>query len=75
MSQRYALIIGNSEYSDSRLSQLVAPGKDVEELSGILKDASIGGFDEVITLLNEPADIMRRAVARFFTRRNLRTCW
>jgi peptide/nickel transport system substrate-binding protein len=70
MSERLALIIGNSEFEDSTLARLVTPGRDASELAEILKDPAIGHFDEVMSLINEPAPVVRRAVARFFARRN-----
>ena len=53
MSSKYALIIGNTEYTDPGLAQLTAPGRDVEDFARVLKSADIAGFDNVITLINE----------------------
>jgi hypothetical protein len=36
MSGKYALIIGNTEYSDSGLTQLFAPGKGIQDAGGYL---------------------------------------
>jgi len=36
MSERYALIIGNTEYTDWRLAQLFAPGKGIQDAGGYL---------------------------------------
>lgn len=49
---RYALIISNSKYEDSRLSSLPGPEVDARALAEILKDANIGAFDDV-TILQE----------------------
>ena len=38
MSGKYALIIGNAEYTDPGLAQLTAPGKDAEDFARVLKD-------------------------------------
>ena len=69
MSRKLALIIGNSEYEDTNLAQLVTPGADANTLAEILRDPEIGGFDEVSALVNHPAASIRRAVAGFFVGR------
>jgi len=69
MSGKLALIIGNSEYEDRNLAQLVTPDADVNALAEILRDPEIGGFDEVVALVNQPATANRRAIAAFFAGR------
>ena len=66
MGQRLALIIGNSEYDDQNLTRLITPTTDVGDLAAVLKSPDIGGFDEVITLINESASTLRRSIARLF---------
>lgn len=66
MARRFALIVGNSSYEDAALSKLVAPDVDVRALAAVLRDQDIGEFDDVIELLNQPASLVRREVARFF---------
>jgi hypothetical protein len=44
MSGKYALIIGNTEYTDPGLAQLTAPGKDTESFARVLKDQDICAF-------------------------------
>jgi uncharacterized caspase-like protein len=66
VSQKVALIIGNSEYEDERLSKLVTPTTDASALAEVLRDPEIGGFDRVESLINQPATTIRRAVAGFF---------
>jgi hypothetical protein len=66
MSGKYALIIGNTEYSDPGLAQLTAPGKDAEDFARVLEDKGIGAFDAVNTLLNEPKYIVEEAIDDFF---------
>ena len=66
MGRKVALIIGNSEYEDNRLAQLMTPRADVDDLASVLRDAEISSFDEVVTLRDEPAATVRRAIARFF---------
>ncbi len=66
MSGKYALIIANTQYSDPRLAQLTAPGKDAEAFAKLLKAPDLACFDEVITLVNRSSYDARRAIARFF---------
>lgn len=66
MSGRFALLIGNTEYSDPGLAQLKAPGKDAEDFSRVLRDREICGFDEVKLLLNQPEYLVRGAIDEFF---------
>ena len=65
--RRLALVISNSEFDDPTLTKLVRSTADVEELLSVLQDPEIGRFDEVTTLVNEPADVVRRAISHFFT--------
>ena len=53
MSGKYALIIGNTEYSDPGLAHLAAPGKDAEDFARVLSDQEICAFDQVNILLNQ----------------------
>ena len=69
MSQRLALIIGNSEYEDTSLARLVTPGEDAGDLAKVLRDPEIGGFDEVTTLINQPVTIVRRTIESFFAKK------
>jgi serine/threonine protein kinase/formylglycine-generating enzyme required for sulfatase activity len=64
--RKLALIIGNSEYEDGSLAQLVTPGADATELAGVLSDPAMGGFDEVTPLINQPVAAVRRAISRFY---------
>jgi formylglycine-generating enzyme required for sulfatase activity/uncharacterized caspase-like protein len=65
--RKLALIIGNSEYEDGSLAQLVTPGADAVELADVLRDPSVGNFDEVIRLINQPVAAVRRAISHFYT--------
>ena len=69
MSQKLALIIGNSQYEDENLAHLMTPDADVTALAEVLRNPEIGGFDEVTTLVNQPTTAIRRGVSRFFTGR------
>ncbi len=70
MSGKYALVIGNTEYSDPGLSQLTAPGKDAENFAHVLKDPEIGGFNKVEILLNQPSYSVNEAIDEFFDQKN-----
>jgi hypothetical protein len=66
VNRKLALIIGNSEYEDGNLAQLVTPDADVNGLAEVLRAPEIGGFDEVSALVNQPSTAVRRAIAGFF---------
>lgn len=66
MSRKLALIIGNSQYQDLRLAQLVTPQEDVNDLAAVLRAPDIGGFDEVKTLVNESDASIRLSIEDFF---------
>jgi len=66
MSGKFALIIGNTEYTDPGLAQLSAPDKDAEDFARVLKDQEICAFDEVNILLNQPEHIVRGTIDEFF---------
>jgi hypothetical protein len=69
MSRKFALIIGNSEYEDTKLARLVTPGADVSALAKVLRAPEIGGFDEVTLLVDQMESVVRRAIARFFAQK------
>jgi len=66
MSGKYALIIGNAEYTDTGLGQLTAPGNDADAFARVLNDQGICAFDDVKVLMNEPEYIVREAIEEFF---------
>ncbi len=70
MSRKLALIIGNSEYEDTRLARLKAPEADVDSLCELLRTPEIGGFDEVTPVVNQPEATIRRMIARLFQDKN-----
>jgi hypothetical protein len=65
MSRKCALIIGNSEYSEPRLTKLATPVQDVNGLADVFRLPDIGGFDDVTVLVNETESTLRRAIVRF----------
>src|ERR1700751_2125874 len=69
MGQKYALIIGNSEYRDPNFERLRKPTADVEALARILKTPGIGRFDDVQSIINKDASSVRVAIARLFDRK------
>jgi formylglycine-generating enzyme required for sulfatase activity/uncharacterized caspase-like protein len=66
---RYALLIGVSEFVDTRLARLNAPINDVIKLKGILEDTSRGGFDSVGLSPNEDFLAVRDRLSRFYHER------
>lgn len=66
MSGKYALLIGNAEYTDPGLAKLTAPGRDTKDLARALEDREIGAFDEVGILINESEHVVREAIDDFF---------
>jgi hypothetical protein len=66
MGRKLALIVGNSQYEDAGLARLSAPDADVHALAGVLRDSTIGAFDEVESVVDASFAHTRRAIARFF---------
>ncbi|HEU4348342.1 MAG TPA: caspase family protein, partial [Actinoplanes sp.] len=67
---RYALIVAVSAYSDSGLTDLVAPGRDAENLAAVLRHRDIGHFREVEVLLDPDHSTAQHRIERFFDRRD-----
>ena len=63
--RRRALLVATGKYDDPGLSGLEGPGGDVESLSAVLGDHSIGQFD-VETLVDQPTVEIRTAIDGFF---------
>lgn len=66
MSEKFALIIGNTEYIDPGLAQLAAPGRDAEDFARVLNDQDICAFDQVNILLNQLSSTVIEAIDEFF---------
>jgi uncharacterized caspase-like protein len=49
----HALLIGISRFEDPRLAKLSAPSSDVEAFAKVLQDPLRGGFDSVVTSIDE----------------------
>ena len=68
--RRLALLIGNTDYKAERLSKLVPPPNSIYDVADVLMNPDIGGYEEVLTLVNEPAEAIRRAVAQFYAKKS-----
>lgn len=66
MGQKFALLIGNNDYQDSALARLAKPIADVQGLADVLKEPTIGAFDNVTPLINCSAADVRLEVESFF---------
>jgi hypothetical protein len=53
---KHALLVGVSKFQDPELGGLKAPAEDVQAFAGILQDNERGGFDTVITSLDEDVE-------------------
>jgi len=62
---KYALVIGNSNYNDSKLAQLKTPEADSRALARVLKAKAIGNFDEVTLLIDQTESKSRRSISNF----------
>lgn len=72
MSGKFALIIGNTEYTDPGLAKLNAPGRDAEDFARTLQSEEIAAFDEVATFINENVFNLNVAIEDFFTEKKAR---
>lgn len=69
MSGKYALVIGNTDYTNPRLAQLKSPARDAEDFARVLRDPDICGFDDVKLLLNKPSSDAAEAIDEFFDKK------
>src|SRR5882724_3722252 len=67
MGRKLALVIGNTNYADSRFSTLSTPAEDVHSLTELLKDPAIGSFDDLEPLINQSESVVSRTVEKFFS--------
>ena len=58
-NNRLALVIGNSEYQDQKLQQLIAPSQDAEALARVLANPRIGNFQVKILINHSSAEILQ----------------
>lgn len=66
MENKFALIIGNSEYIDPTISRLKAPDADVYSLADILLAPEVGGFTDVKICANQSFADIQLAIADLF---------
>ncbi|MCK6629846.1 MAG: hypothetical protein L6R45_32315 [Anaerolineae bacterium] len=70
MTKRIALIIHNQVYAEPELAQLKLPAADTAALAELLRDPTVGNFDEVELAVNSPAAELRQRVAGLFQRKH-----
>jgi len=63
--RRYALLIAADAYTDPALGTLCAPQQDVTDLARVLKAPEIGGFTNVVQLVNLNAQAVRQGISDF----------
>jgi len=66
MSQKYALIIGNSRYDDCAWPNLTTAEQDAQAVAKVLEDNQIGQFNRVKPLFSATVPQMRLAIAKLF---------
>ena len=66
----YALLVGISEFVDPRLAKLNAPKSDVEAFANVLRDPARGGFDSVVTCIDQELQAIRDQLAALLDDRN-----
>ncbi len=69
--RRLALLIGNTKYKAEGLAKLIPPPNSIYDVADVLMNPDIGGFEEVITLVDEPADAVRRTIAQFYANKTV----
>jgi hypothetical protein len=65
--QRYALLVANWNYADTKLPRLSSPLQDVAALENILRSKEIGFFDDVQIATNVSSRDMRETLEHFAT--------
>ncbi|WP_396454658.1 FtsK/SpoIIIE domain-containing protein [Actinomadura sp.] len=67
---RIALLVATTEYVDPGLRLLRSPAQDARRLAALLEDDSIGYFDRVLVLANEPKSAIEEHIEELFGRRD-----
>ena len=62
---RYALLIAADAYTDPALGALCAPQQDVTDLARVLEAPEIGGFTDVVPLVNPDVQAVRERISDF----------
>ncbi|MEM9266279.1 MAG: SUMF1/EgtB/PvdO family nonheme iron enzyme [Cyanobacteria bacterium P01_F01_bin.13] len=65
MARKIALLIGVGEYGNG-LKPLRCPANGVNAMQGLLKNPEIGGFDEVVPLINPDVGTMQARIGEVF---------
>jgi len=63
--KRYALLIAADAYTDPALGALCAPQQDVTDLARVLEAPEIGGFTDVVPLVNPDVQAVRKGISDF----------
>jgi uncharacterized caspase-like protein len=66
LATKSALLIGISNYEDQRLASLVCPSSDVRALEEVLADPNLGGFDLVVSHINEQKSRVEKEITKLF---------
>ncbi|NVI92966.1 FtsK/SpoIIIE domain-containing protein [Actinomadura sp. BRA 177] len=66
---RIALLVATTEYVDPGLRLLRSPAQDARRLAALLEDDSVGYFDQVLVLANEPKAAIEEHIEELFARR------
>lgn len=66
MTSKHALVLANTDYTDSIFANLTAPFRDAEEFARVLKSPDICAFENVTTIINKPAHVVMEAIEDFF---------
>jgi len=71
MTEKHALLIGNSDYEADNIPNLTKPRRNIADFEKVLIDPKIGEFnpDHIKTLGNHPKTSVEKAIARFFSQR------
>jgi capsular exopolysaccharide synthesis family protein len=69
MGEKFALLIGCSQYDDAKIPGLKTPSADVLALEQVLKDKKIGGFEQVISSIDQEEKNVRIEIATFFAKK------
>lgn len=64
MGQKYALLIGNTHCKN--LPPLTTPDDDVKNLTRVLREPKIGGFNQVTPLVDHPTNEIMLKVSKLF---------
>jgi AAA+ ATPase superfamily predicted ATPase len=63
MTKKYALVVGVSDYSDTKLDQVVASAQDATAVGNLLKES--GDFEVVTVLINSTISQIREELEKF----------